>query len=162
MPEVMSPERWERIKSLFALALEMEPEDRSDFVASAAGDDSELRRELERLLDSDESATQFLEEPALRAPTILLASRATFETGDLLAGRFRIVRLIGRGGMGEVYEAEDRAIPNTRIALKTIRADAAGSPDHVLRFREEVRLARSITHRGVCRIHELFETLVPG
>jgi len=167
MPELMTPDRWERIKSLFGMALEIEPAKRSSFIAEVAGDDEELRLALERLLESDESATGFLEKPVLNGRIAGSSGAggsgaAAFESGDVLAGRFRIVQLIGRGGMGEVYEVEDRALPKTRIALKTIRADVAGRSEHGARFREEVRLARSITHVGVCRVYELFETTVPG
>jgi len=60
----------------------------------------------------------------------------------------------GRGGMGDVYEATDLELG--RIALKTIRADIASSPEMLSRFRKEVQLARKISGPHVCRIHELF------
>ena len=72
----------------------------------------------------------------------------------MLLDRFRIVRFIGRGGMGEVYEAEDMQLG--RVALKTIRTDLASQPQMLARFRQEVQLARRVTSTSVCRIHELF------
>jgi tetratricopeptide (TPR) repeat protein/tRNA A-37 threonylcarbamoyl transferase component Bud32 len=75
--------------------------------------------------------------------------------GELLAGRFRIVRFIARGGMGEVYEAEDLVLRD-HVALKTIRADIAGDALTMERFLREVHLARKVTHPNVSRIFDVF------
>lgn len=77
-----------------------------------------------------------------------------FAPGELLLHRFRIVRLIGRGGMGEVYEAGDLELG--RVALKTIRSEITVNPALLRRFRQEVQLARRVSHPNICRIHELF------
>ncbi len=69
-------------------------------------------------------------------------------------GRYRIVRLLGAGGMGEVYEAYDEEL-GERVALKVIRADFAQSADADARFRRELSVARQVTHRNVVRIHDL-------
>jgi tetratricopeptide (TPR) repeat protein/tRNA A-37 threonylcarbamoyl transferase component Bud32 len=73
----------------------------------------------------------------------------------VLADRFRIVRFIARGGMGEVYEAEDRVLKE-RVALKTIRPDVAGDDRTMERFLREVHLARSVTHPNVARTYDVF------
>jgi serine/threonine protein kinase/tetratricopeptide (TPR) repeat protein len=75
--------------------------------------------------------------------------------GKLLAGRFRIVRFIARGGMGEVYEAEDLEL-SERVALKTVRSEIAGDGRAMERFKREIHLARKVTHPNVCRIFDLF------
>jgi len=78
-----------------------------------------------------------------------------FAAGDLVAGRFRIVRFIAQGGMGEVYEAEDLEL-REHVALKTVRP-AFGHDEFALeRFRREVLLARRVTHPNVCRIFDVF------
>jgi len=77
--------------------------------------------------------------------------------GDVLAERFTIVRFVARGGMGEVYEAEDLVL-RTRVALKTILPGFAEDPALLERFRREVLLARRISHPNVCRIFELYST----
>ncbi|HET6983772.1 MAG TPA: protein kinase [Myxococcaceae bacterium] len=77
--------------------------------------------------------------------------------GDVLEQRFEIIRIIARGGMGVVAEAEDRGL-GTRVALKFILPALAGDPTVRERFRREILLARRITHRNVCRIFELFST----
>jgi hypothetical protein len=83
-----------------------------------------------------------------------------FAPGELLAGRFTIVRFIARGGMGEVYEAEDREL-RERVALKTIRPEIAGDPRAIERFKREIHLSRQVTHPNVCRIYDLFHHSVP-
>ena len=79
---------------------------------------------------------------------------STFHVGELVAGRYRIERFIAKGGMGEVYEAFDTALED-RVALKTIRPDVAADELALERFKREIHLARQVTHRNVCRIHDL-------
>jgi len=83
-------------------------------------------------------------------------SRLGVSAGDVLAGRFRIVRHLGSGGMGDVFEAIDLVMGASRIALKTIRPDMIEDAEQMARFKNEVQLARRVTNRHVCRIHELF------
>jgi tetratricopeptide (TPR) repeat protein len=73
--------------------------------------------------------------------------------GELVVGRYRITRMIGRGGMGEVYEAHDQLLREA-IALKTLRGDLAIAEAITKRFRKEIQLARKITHPNVCRVFE--------
>ena len=77
-----------------------------------------------------------------------------FNPGDKLAGRYRIVNLIGEGAIGEVYEAFDEALAEP-LALKTLRAQVASQAVTVERFRREIQLARKVTHRNVCRTYDL-------
>ncbi len=76
------------------------------------------------------------------------------QPGTVLESRFRVVRLVGRGGMGEVYEAVDGAL-GTRVALKTMRLGQWSNDERVQRFRSEILLARKISHPNVCRVFEL-------
>jgi tetratricopeptide (TPR) repeat protein len=84
-----------------------------------------------------------------------------FQTGDVLDGRFEIVRFLARGGMGEVYEAKDRLLHNSRVALKTIGSRSALDPEARRRLKEEVMLAREVTHPNVCPIYDVFECEQP-
>ena len=90
-----------------------------------------------------------------------LGRAARLQPGDTLAGRFTIVRFVARGGMGEVYEAQDLVL-HTRIALKTILPSFAKDPTSLERFHREVLLTRRITHPNVCRIYELYSTQTPS
>ena len=76
--------------------------------------------------------------------------------GTILAGRYRIVGLLGRGGMGEVYRADDLTLGQP-VALKFLPASAAADPAALARFHNEVRIARQVSHPNVCRIHDLGE-----
>src|SRR5262245_19069542 len=85
-----------------------------------------------------------------------------FHSNDLLCNRFRVVRFIARGGMGELYEAEDLTL-SEHVALKTIRPEVAKDARSTQRFRREVQLARKVTHSNICRIFDLFEHVaIPG
>jgi tetratricopeptide (TPR) repeat protein len=89
-----------------------------------------------------------------------VAAETTFSDGVLLASRFRIIRFLGRGGMGEVYEAEDQELGG-RVALKTLRQHVALEPQALDRFRREVRLGRRVTHPNVCRVFDVFRHSSP-
>jgi serine/threonine protein kinase len=82
---------------------------------------------------------------------------AQLQEGEVLAGRFVVVRLLARGGMGAVYEAHD-AILRTRVAVKLIRSDLSNDATALDRFRREVLLGRQVSHPNVCRVYELYET----
>ena len=102
-----------------------------------------------------------------RAPTLTAADGsppssdaldgAQFIPGTMLAGRYRIVGLLGRGGMGEVYRAEDLKLGQP-VALKFLSREVTDHADRLARFHQEVRLARQVSHPNVCRVHDIAET----
>ena len=149
----MTPERWQRLKPLFAEAVLLDAGRREAFVEEACGDDPQLGQELRDLLAAEQEATG----PLGVDTDISGAVRAVlspFRPGELILNRFRIVRLVDTGGMGEVYEADDLLLG--KVALKTVRPDLASSPDALRRLRQEVQLARKVSRPQVCRIHEFF------
>lgn len=79
-----------------------------------------------------------------------------FAPGTLLAGRYRVVAALGRGGMGEVYRADDLTLGQP-VALKFLPPHLAGDPDRLARFRKEVAVARRVSHPNVCRVYDLAE-----
>src|SRR5690242_17254740 len=122
----MTPERWARLKELFNSALECEPDQREAFLRQACGQDESLRTEVESLLSSYQQTGSPLDEPLVPLPPGSASTTSpretatpTFSPNQLVAGRYKIVRFIGRGGMGEVYEAQDLEL-RERVALKTI------------------------------------------
>src|SRR5882672_10283131 len=76
-----------------------------------------------------------------------------FTPGAVLAGRYRLVALLGRGGMGEVYRADDLTLDHP-VALKFL-PERAVDPDHLARFHNELRIARQVSHKNVCRLYDL-------
>jgi serine/threonine protein kinase len=107
--------------------------------------------------DPDDDATVQLSAgpgSSRRAPTPWAPTRPP---GELLAGRYRIVGHLGRGGMGEVYAADDVEL-HERVALKILRPDVASEPEMLERFRREIQLARKVTHPNVCRTFDLIIT----
>lgn len=78
----------------------------------------------------------------------------SFQEGSLVAGRYRVLRFLARGGMGEVYEVEDLEL-HERLALKTVHPAVASDPGAIERFKREVHLARKVTHPNVCRLFDL-------
>ena len=150
----MTPELWQRLKPLFHAALEEGTQNRAAFIDAACGGDLELKIHLEQLLQAEQQDTGSLDAPLAHLNGFLDDRGARFQPGELVLGRFRIIRPIGKGGMGEVYEAEDLQLGT--IALKTIRHGIASSSDAFERFRQEVQLARRVSGSQVCRIHELY------
>jgi tetratricopeptide (TPR) repeat protein len=82
------------------------------------------------------------------------SSAPAFTPGQVLAGRYNVVRFIAHGGMGEVYEAEDREL-GEHVALKTVRPEIASQGEALERLKREVHLARKVTHPNVCRLFDL-------
>lgn len=121
--------------------------DREDWLLRQ-GAPAQVEEEVRRLLDHASgiaSTFRVVENPPAAAET---------HTGALLSGRFEIIRLIGVGGMGEVYEAFDRELRQT-VALKRIRSELAHRADLLAQFRREVAHARRVVHHNVCRLYDL-------
>ena len=151
----MTPDLWERIKPLYYAALDIPEEERANFISKACKDDEEAGEELAALLKANDEVTAFSDSPIVTFKDSLSIEANRFSVGALILDRFSIVRHLGAGGMERChYEATDLELG--RVALKTIRAEIASSPDMLARFRKEVQIARKISGPHVCRIHELF------
>ena len=156
-------------EQLFGEALDLEPEQRSAFLDQACRDTPGLRRLVEELLLQDQRAGSFLDKPLFVADGKSGASTAVsaipaarFAPAQLIANRFRIVRFIARGGMGEVYEASDVLLQQARVAIKIIRPEIATDAAITSRFEQEVLLARTVVHPNLCPIYEIFRCEEPG
>ncbi|HVW86007.1 MAG TPA: serine/threonine-protein kinase, partial [Bryobacteraceae bacterium] len=150
----MTAEDWELIKRIFDGALSLEEGQWPEYIASAAGDREEIRETVLELLRNHQTC---------RSESAISHGRGTtpaLPPGELVAGRFRIVRFIAGGGMGEVYEAFDEGL-QVRLALKTLRAELAMNAEALTRFRREVILPRGISHSSVCRVYDFVEHRVP-
>jgi len=145
----MTPDRWQRLKPLFEQAIERPAGERLSWVNRISAGDNELRADLLLLIEQHEQSG------LLDLPAIPASEAGVLKAGDLLLHRFRILRWLGRGGMGEVYEAEDQEL-RERVAIKTIRPEITGNPQMLARFKQEIQLARKVRNRHVCRVNELF------
>ena len=161
--ETMNATPWERVKEIFAAAIDIPIEGRSDFLSQACQGDYALRREVESLLDADANAGGFLDSACLN-PAIRSSPSSFSELlvpGDVICGRFEIIRMLGDGGMGQVYQALDSTL-GIQVALKTIRPEISNNPEALARFRQEARLALRITHPDVCRTFHMDREVRPA
>lgn len=149
MPEV---EDWTLLKTVFADALELPPDQRVQYLDRVCLLNPELRADVEALLRSHREGQGHFRNLALELGSPV-SDGPCFEPGEWVADRFQIVRFISSGGMGEVFEAEDKEL-NDRVALKTLRAGRI-SMDSVNGFRQEVKLARKINSDYVCRVYDV-------
>lgn len=156
----MTPELWQRLKPLYHAALEMPDEARAQFVAEACVEDGELKEELTALLKANGEQTGSADLPLINLKDLFPEEPKSFSVGEVILDRFRIVRHLGSGGMGEVYEAID--LEMGRIALKTIRPEIASNPNMLSRFKKEVQLALKISGPHVSRIHAFYVLPGPG
>jgi tetratricopeptide (TPR) repeat protein len=149
----MTDDRLERMKELFAACLEQPPQARSVFLDEACPTDLNLREEVSRLLAEYDEASDFLENPPLPV-SVLRASWQGFVPGEIISNRYIILGLIAEGGMGRVYEAEDREL-KIRVALKAIRSEIASGEQAIEHLKHEIYAARTVAHPNVCRIFDL-------
>lgn len=169
---IMKPERWVELEKLYHEIVNLDPAERDQRLSAVP--DLELRREALSLVQAgslssniavwlkEERGRVLVQQAAAAAArqdtaatrSKIISTAHAFKLGDLLAERYRIVAILGQGGMGEVYEAEDRDL-HEHVALKVISSQAGVNATWVDRFRREVQLARRVTHPNVCRVFDL-------
>jgi serine/threonine protein kinase len=120
---------------------------------------------MDRKIDPSAVETTLEPPPAVPEPdpssvskitSVSAADEGRFVPGTLLGGRYRIIGLLGRGGMGEVYRATDMMLGQS-VALKFLPEEAASNPRLLERFHGEVRVARQVSHPNVCRVYDIGE-----
>jgi len=154
----MTPERWQQIRDVLEEAQELEPAQRPAFLDRACSSDQSLRQEIEILLASgDEAHSNFLE--SRPAPDGVIAnleeilSSGALQAGQLFAERFRLVRRLGEGGMGQVWLAEQMSPVRRQVALKLIKA---GMYDEavVQRFQSERQSLAIMDHSAIAKVFD--------
>ncbi|MFN0122093.1 MAG: protein kinase domain-containing protein [Blastocatellia bacterium] len=153
MSENLSPESMDALEAMLETARAMAPEARAAYLATYLNDtsapDYNLRRRAAALLPG---LDQFSAALAQAQPLEQLLPAPLFVPGEDVAG-YKIIELLGRGGMGEVWLAYDADLPNQRVAIKVMSDQIAGDPRFQQRFQEEARVAAELTHDNLCRIH---------
>lgn len=150
----MDVNRWKRVDHLLEAVLDLSPEERSTFLTEHCGNDEGLRLAVVKLVASHQQAGNFIETSAMSVAARLVA-RETFEaTADEQVGPYRIISLLGVGGMGKVYLAEDSRLAR-QVALKILPFPLLADADRVRRFEREARAASALNHPNIITIYDI-------
>ncbi|MEO8435757.1 MAG: protein kinase [Pyrinomonadaceae bacterium] len=156
----MTPQQYERLTELFHAALEIAPDERAAYLDQVSDGDVELRRELESLLAAHEQRAAYTEKPPDDiAAGMYLAQDNDAEGAPSLApntrlDRYEIRSLVAKGGMGEVYLAEDLRL-HRKVALKILPAAVAANQDRMRRFQQEAQAAAALNHPNIAHMYEI-------
>ena len=139
------------VAELFKSAIEVDPQDRPSFLEQRCRSNLKLRAEVESLLQTHERAEKFMERPALDLAGEMFAYTGAFAPGQIVGG-YKIVSLVGKGGMGEVYLAQDLHL-HRRIALKLVRR-GMDNEEIVRRFHHEQQMLASLNHPNIAQLYD--------
>jgi serine/threonine protein kinase len=154
----MKADRWRQVERLYDAAIELPATERAEFVQNACAGDEDLRREILSLLDAQRNVGDFME-----APAVDIAARAVAQDHSALKqshligrelGPYKIEKLLGMGGMGEVYLAHDAKLKR-KVALKILPPQFVSDPEHVKRFEREARAVSSLNHPNLITIYDI-------
>jgi len=157
MPEPADREKWRRLEDLFQRALDMPPEDRATFLDEGCKDDPVMRRRLQAMLDASEAPSDVVSSSVENAARdFLVPSEPEVLPPGSVFGHYRIVSLVGAGGMGRVYRATDTRLDRD-VAIKTVAPGIIPSRRSLQQFEEEARAASALNHPNILTIFEAGE-----
>jgi serine/threonine protein kinase/Tol biopolymer transport system component/Tfp pilus assembly protein PilF len=148
----MTPERWQQIKAVLEEALERDPLERESYLNEACSGDSDLRAEVEALIDSHARSGDFIESPAYEVLSDSLTQTGLVPGTSI--GPYEIIRRLGSGGMGDIYLAEDTRL-GRKVALKALPAHFTKDAERVRRFQLEAKAASALSHPNIITIYEI-------
>ncbi len=151
----MNPERLKQIEEIYHAASEMPDAERGAFLNEKCGDDEDLRSEVESLLSIESSSDVFIDaSPASLAADMFSVEEKPANLVGKVVGHYKLIKLIGTGGMGEVYLAEDAKLWR-KIALKILPTRFENDPERKKRFEKEARAVSALNHPNIITIHEI-------
>jgi serine/threonine protein kinase/Tol biopolymer transport system component len=155
----MKSERWKQVEQLYHAALERTPEERAAFLAENCAADPALQREVEELLRFDGASEGFIRGNALAFEARRFEPEELSQTGpQLLSGQsigaYKILSLLGRGGMGVVYRARDERLRRD-VAIKVLPASFANDADRLRRFEQEAHATSALNHPNILTIYDI-------
>src|SRR5258708_4593804 len=134
----MSDQHWENLKEMFHAALSLAPDERTAYLEQASNGDVSLRRAVESLLRSHEQTANFVDTPAYQAVAELLVDGVEFRPGQMVA-HYKLLSLLGEGGMGKVCLAEDTKL-HRKVSLKFLSTNFTQDHERLRRFELEARV----------------------
>jgi serine/threonine protein kinase len=148
-----TPESMERLEELFHEAAGLDPQQRADFMTRLRAASPELGAAVESLIAAHERPDSFIDSPAYELGDSITTPPPALVAGQLV-GHYQIVRPLGKGGMGEVYLADDTKL-DRKVALKLLPAEYTNHKERLRRFIQEAKAASSLNHPNIITIHEI-------
>ena len=151
----MPDEYWDKLNEIFHAAVALEPNERNAYVEHTCQGDESLRKLVESLLESHEQENNFVDSPVYQAAAELLLQEPALEPGRFVS-HYQILSLLGEGGMGRVYLAEDTKLKR-KVSLKFLSQHFSEDRQRVHRFEQEARAISALNHPNILTIHEVGE-----
>jgi eukaryotic-like serine/threonine-protein kinase len=152
----MSRSDWQQVEEIFHAVVELEAASRGPYLDAACRGDRELRREVESLVAAFEGERGFMEQPVMSLGMRVMVGDEDAPRAGQSVGRYKIVRALGRGGMGEVYLAEDESLERN-VALKFIAGAFPGGGWAKEQLTREARAVAKLEHPNICAVHGIEE-----
>jgi serine/threonine-protein kinase len=149
-----TPDRYQQAEEMFNAALAFAPERRAAFLDAACASDRELRAEVESLLAAHAQVDHYIDESPFKTSINVPPESGSDGGAERVIGHYQILRMLGKGGMGEVWLAQDTKL-DRRVAIKLLPARFTGDAGLVRRFIQEAKAASSLNHPNILTIHEI-------